>query len=323
MDHPAPPPGYALRAATRADLPAVVAMLRVCDLLDWGEVDTIEEQLAFEWELSDLDLSRDVWLVHAADGELAGYTWVLGREDHQRLDGWGAVHPDHRGLGLGDYLMRLRQHVDGVHAGLAGADAPVRSYFGTVGPDRGAHELAERYGWREVRHFWQMALELPPPGEDLPAPRWPDGISVRGFERERDDRGVHAALQEAFSEHWGHVYMGFEDWAKRMDLEWFDPSLWWVAERGEEVVGALVGAELEGDGWVMTLGVRAPWRGKGIGEALLWTSFDAFRRRGVRVVKLDVDAGNETGATRLYERVGMRAIRQYDDFERILRDGPG
>jgi mycothiol synthase len=297
-------------------------MLRACDLEDWGEVDTIEEQLAFEWELSDLDLSRDVWLVHAAGGELAGYTWVLGREGHQRLDGWGAVHPDHRGRGLGDHLMRLRQQVDGVHAALAGPDAPVRSYFGTVGPDRAAHELAERYGWREVRHFWQMAMELPTAAGAMPAPRWPEGISARVFEPGRDDRVVHATLQEAFSEHWGHVYMPFDDWAKRMELEWFDPSLWWVAESGGEVAGALVGAELEGDGWVMTLGVREPWRGRGIGEALLWTSFDAFRSRGLSTVKLDVDAGNETGATRLYERVGMRAIRQYDDFERILRDGP-
>jgi len=320
MGHPEPPPGYSLRAATRADLPAVVAMLRVCDIEDWGEVDTIEEQLAFEWELSDMDLSRDVWLIHAADGALAGYTWILGRDGHQRLDGWGAVHPEHRGRGLGDHLMRLRAHLDEVHAALAAPDAPVRSYFGMVGPDRGAHELADRYGWHEVRHFWQMSRDLSPT-EVLPVPRRPDGVTIRGFEQGRDERAVHAAFQESFSEHWGHVYMPFEDWAKRMELEWFDPSLWWVAESGGDLAGALAGAELEGDGWVMTLGVRTPWRARGIGEALLWTSFEAFRARGLAVVKLDVDAGNETGATRLYERVGMRAIRQYDDSERIIREG--
>jgi mycothiol synthase len=292
----------------------------MCDVHDWGEPDTTDAQLGFEWELPDLELSRDAWLVHEEHGGLVGYVWILGRDEHRRLDGWGAVHPDHRGRGLGLYLMELRRHLDEVHARLAPEGVRVASYVGTIGPDRGAHELAERFGYREVRRFWQMVIDLPegaPPG----AATWPEGISVRTFERGRDDRAVHAAVQESFAEHWGHVYAPFEDWAKRLEAEWFDPSLWYLADSREHVAGVLIGAVLDGEGWVMTLGVRADWRGRGIGEALLRTSFAEFRRRGLHVVKLDVDAGNETGATRLYERVGMRVNRQYDDFERIVRDG--
>jgi mycothiol synthase len=320
MNQPAPPSGYTLRSATQADLTEVVAFLRLCDVHDWGEPDTMEAQIAFEWGLPDMDLPRDAWIVHGDDGVIAAYTWILGRDEHRRLDGWGAVHPEHRGRGLGTYLLRLRQHLEEVHAGLAPDGAPVTSYFGTIAPDLGARELAERFGYREVRHFWQMVIDLPPDGS-LPEPAWPAGVSVRTFERGRDDRAIHAVMEESFAEHWGHVEVPFEDWRPRLETEWFDPSLVLLAEVGDEMAGALIGGVLEGEGWVMTLGVRAPWRGRGIGEALLRTSLREFDRRGLRVAKLDVDAGNETGATRLYERVGMRVNRQYDEFDRVVRPG--
>jgi hypothetical protein len=39
---------------------------------------------------------------------------------------------------------------------------------------------------------------------------------------------------------------------------------------------------------------------------------------------LSVDASNETGATALYERVGMRATRHFDVYEKVLaRTQPG
>jgi mycothiol synthase len=322
MHPPTPPAGYSARTVSMEDLPSVLLLMHACDLHDWGAADTMEAQLAYEWRMPDVDLSRDVWLVHADVGDLVGYAWILGRDEHRRLDGWGAVHPEHRGRGLGRYLMELRRNLEEVHAALAPPAVRVASYLGTVGPDRGAHQLAERFGYREVRHFWQMVIDLPTE-EAISESRWPEGIIIRTFDRERDERAVHAAMQEAFAEHWGFVYVPFEEWAARMEFEWFDPSLWFLAEDGGELAGALLGAVLEGDGWVMTLGVRTPWRGRGIGEALLLESFAEFRRRGLAVVKLDVDAGNETGATRLYERVGMRVDRRYDDHERIVREATG
>ena len=43
-----------------------------------------------------------------------------------------------------------------------------------------------------------------------------------------------------------------------------------------------------------------------------------FHRRGQRRIDLTVDAANETGATHLYESVGMRAASQYDVYEKRL-----
>ena len=71
-----------------------------------------------------------------------------------------------------------------------------------------------------------------------------------------------------------------------------------------------------GGGWVGTLGTRKPRRGKGLGRALLLTAFGEFYRRGETLVRLAVDAGNETGATQLYESVGMRVALQADVYEK-------
>jgi ribosomal protein S18 acetylase RimI-like enzyme len=43
-----------------------------------------------------------------------------------------------------------------------------------------------------------------------------------------------------------------------------------------------------------------------------------FAGRGIRRVVLAVDAENTTGATALYERVGMRVVSRFDWWERTL-----
>ncbi|GAB4500799.1 MAG: hypothetical protein Fur0035_03390 [Anaerolineales bacterium] len=55
--------------------------------------------------------------------------------------------------------------------------------------------------------------------------------------------------------------------------------------------------------------------------ALLRRSFDEFYRRGQFSVGLHVDASNPTGATRLYERAGMRIETEYVCYEKEFRPG--
>jgi ribosomal protein S18 acetylase RimI-like enzyme len=81
-------------------------------------------------------------------------------------------------------------------------------------------------------------------------------------------------------------------------------------------VGALTASGSGDRGWVDELGVLVSHRGRGIGEALLRRSFGVFAGRGVRHVLLNVDAENPTGATALYERVGMRVAGRWDLWER-------
>jgi GNAT superfamily N-acetyltransferase len=71
-------------------------------------------------------------------------------------------------------------------------------------------------------------------------------------------------------------------------------------------------------GYVGLLGVRRPWRGRGLAKALLHRTFAEFWRRGLTHVTLGVDAESPTGATQLYERVGMRVESENVVFEKAV-----
>ena len=105
--------------------------------------------------------------------------------------------------------------------------------------------------------------------------------------------------------------------------ESFDPALWFLALDGDEIAGVVLcyAPEEEDIGWVGQLAVRRPWRRRGLGPALLRHAFGEFYQRGRPAVGLGVDAANPSGATRLYERAGMRVVRQFDAYEKELRAG--
>ena len=52
---------------------------------------------------------------------------------------------------------------------------------------------------------------------------------------------------------------------------------------------------------------------------MLLHSFGVFWRRGLKAVALGVDSESLTGATRLYESVGMRVVQQYDQVRKLVR----
>jgi len=158
---------------------------------------------------------------------------------------------------------------------------------------------------------------------------WPAGITLRAFDPDRDLEAVAWADREAFRDHWGFTERPFEQ-DVQMFRHWlgeprFDASLWFMAMHGNEVAGvSLCDLRTEDDpgmGWVGSLGVVRPYRKQGLGLALLRHSFGELYRRGRRKVGLGVDAGNLTGALRLYQKAGMRVYRQHNTFEKELRPG--
>jgi mycothiol synthase len=311
----APPAGYTVRRPTPADLAAVAAFLAVVTAAEFGAPDFPEEELRGHWAA--LDLEADAWLVLAPDGGVAGYA-ALHHQDHAVLQAEGYVHPAHAGRGLGTFLVRATEARANEHVPHAPPGLQVLLYNAVNARNPAARHLLERAGYAAVRHFRRMVadLEAPPP-----PPAWPDGITVRTWASEADDHPAHLALEEAFRDHWGHVPTDFETW-RRKGVR-FDPGLWFLAFDGAEIAGALVGLRHLDMGWVSQLGVRRPWRKRGLGLALLRQAVAEFYRRGWTRVGLDVDAESETGATRLYERAGMRVDpgHAYVLYRKELRPG--
>lgn len=138
--------------------------------------------------------------------------------------------------------------------------------------------------------------------------------------REGDAPAFHAALNEAFEDHWEPRPEPFEQWwARQQKRPGYDPSLWFYVADGEEIAGVIRNDPNQlGGGYVGALGVRRPWRGRGYGRALLLHSFREFKRRGMARASLDVDSASPTGATRLYESVGMQVDLETVVWERRL-----
>jgi mycothiol synthase len=309
------PTGYRFRAPTPDDLEAVAAVL-IADNPDGEQVVLDADFLREEWSRANFDLATDAWVVVDGAGTIVGYGQGA-REEPSVVESWGVVHPEHRGRGIGAPLLdRIEERAAKLLAGLPSS----RFRHAINAGDHAAAAMLQARGLRPVRHFWYMQIDLTGPVEPEPAP---EGIGITGVEPPDDLPAVHAVLDEAFADHWGHHPEPFDRWAEEQTgSPSYDPTLWLLATEGGQPVGALTGNVWGDRGWVDLLGVLAPWRGRGIGEALLRHSLATFAGRGLRRVILNVDAENPTGATALYERVGMRVIKRWDLWERSAPQVP-
>jgi ribosomal protein S18 acetylase RimI-like enzyme len=159
-----------------------------------------------------------------------------------------------------------------------------------------------------------MAIDLDG-GEAAPSP--PDGFDIRTLQP-GDEHVLHATIHEAFAENWNFQPLTFDELRVQvLERDEFDPSLCWLVRHGLEVAAAVRCTRKRFDmGWVDSLAVRSAWRRRGLGELLLRTAFAEFARRGEQRVGLGVDAQNEAGATRLYERVGMQVVFRANVFRK-------
>jgi ribosomal protein S18 acetylase RimI-like enzyme len=189
-------------------------------------------------------------------------------------------------------------------------------YAAAAEPDAAARALFESRGYREVRRFYEMAVELT---EAPRPPVLPAGLVVDEL-RDDEYEAFYEALNESFAEHWEWHPEPFEQWFERRRGQHRDEHgpLWFVVRDGAELAAVTRNdANVAGGGYVGAIGVRPAWRGKGLAKALLQQTFGEFWRRGTTRVTLDVDSQNATGAVALYERVGMHVDTCGVAFEKV------
>jgi mycothiol synthase len=248
----------------------------------------LESSLYGESSFSQADL-EDAWSdldlgqnarVVCEGGRIVGYGVVREAGGIGRAEGY--VHPDAVGRGIGAMVATGLEE----DAARRGAHA-IRN--AVLEADSAGRRLLESLGYVAVRVFREMRIELDAPP---PVPEWPDGLRAVPFDPDHDARDFHAASEEAFAEHWGRTPRDFESWAQR----------------------PMASAR------VLALFTRRPWRRQGMGAALLADAFGRFWERGERSVGLGVDAANDTGAFRLYERAGMTPALGWVIYEKPLGD---
>lgn len=309
-------PDYSICPASTGLAKAIHSLILDVEHDEYGEASGYSFA-ELEDELSTLDPAKDTWVVSAPSGDLAGYAYIRDRR-HVRMDVEGYVHPRHIGRGIGTTLVRLSEARAQDHIALAPDDARVVLHNWVNAGNAAACALMEREGYTPYRYFFRMEMAL---DGQHPDADWPSSIRVRSCTGEADERVFYETLEDAMSEHWGHIPTSFEEWAERRKQGGFDPSLWFLATEGDEPAGGAICSVSDDVGWVDTLGVRAPWRKQGIGMALLRHAAQALVGRGLGRMALGVDAASPTGATRLYERAGMRIAQQHATYGKELRAG--
>ena len=321
------PQGFTARGASMNDIELAFKLFNRWSrsALGWDEFSDTHSILD-EWTTPGVDLAEDTRLVCAPNGEVAGYVEVwttIPATFHPEL--WGRVDPSYENAGVGTWMLhwaeqRVLQSLERVPAGTRFAPR-----VGTFRQAQKPKKLFEDFGYRHIRSFYHMWIELDTP---VPAPEFPEGIELHPFVKGEHEIAVWQAQNETFRDHWGHHDVTFEEWKRdRIEDSEFDPTLWFLAteRHSAEIVGYAIcrprSFQRPDVGWVRSLGVRRPWRKRGIGLALLRHAFHEFYRRGKRKVGLGVDSQNLTGALRLYENAGMRVERAFDFYEKELRSG--
>lgn len=286
------PDGYTSRPLVMDDARAVYEVMAAQEKHDVGSVEIEPADIVADWQ-------RPGYVVpdHGV-GVFAGDVLVAYSEHVRNDRGDAAVHPDHRGRGIGTALAGWMQET----ARAAGA-----SVVGMPVPEGSdGDRLLESLGYHVRWSSWVLEL---PEGAVVPERPLPEGYCVRAATA-ADHEGAYTVQEDAFLEwsdrprdtleEWrsGTVLRpGFEDWHLRVVL---DPE-------GAVVGMAFLVMAAQEDGrtqaYIDRLATRGDQRGKGLGQALLADAFRVATDHGAVSSALSTDS--RTGALGLYEKVGM------------------
>ena len=299
-----------LRPPREEDFDAMLALMNAAQLAAYGEEDVTADELRTWLTTPSVDPASDIRLLEES-GRLIGYVDADASGEEKPDRWWSDVKVDPKADAnavVRELVAWLEQRV---------GEGILRVWAGAT--DERVVDAFMRLGFREHRHSYRMEIALD--GEPR-NPSWPDGIALRSY-RPEEERLAFDLTREVWLDTSDPLQESFEEWAHWSTRRaGFDPTLWWFAVAGEEPAGFLFCREDETDpnaGYIGTLGVRRPWRRRGLGEALLLHAFEEFRKRGYTRATLGVDASSPTGATRLYERAGMRVYRDTMFLERPVK----
>jgi mycothiol synthase len=247
----------------------------------------LNEHVLLHLRYGDGEPARDVLLY--ADDALAGYAYVETAAEGP--SGELVVHPAFRRRGLGRALVDAA-------VGEAGGRLAVWAH----GDHPAARRLAASTGFTRVRSLWRMRRSLSAP---LASPVLPEGVRISAFTPGQDEQPWIAVNARAFAHHPEQGAWTIEDLKLREREPWFDPAGFFLAHRGDRLVGFhWTKIHPNALGEVYVVGVDPSEQGTGLGRALTLIGLAHLRSKGLPQAMLYVDEAN-TAAIRLYESLGF------------------
>ena len=296
---PALPAGCTARPLTLEDVDGAFVVYSSAQLEDSGVIAVERADFVADWSKPSMDLEHDTIGV-LRDGTLVASAEISRAGTRSE----GAVHPHHRGLGLGTWL------VGWVEA--RAAEMGATSVSQTVPRGGDAQRLLEQRGYRLGHTSWILEL---PPGAEVPARDLPDGYRIRSSETDADHHAAYGVVDRAFGEWSDRSTETFEEWAAgTLHRPGYAPWQIRVAEHEQDgIVGvAFTVVDEMSCGYVAQLAVAPEHRRRGLAQALLADGFRNGREHGATRCELSTDS--RTGALDLYLRVGMRVSATWQNL---------
>jgi mycothiol synthase len=184
-----------------------------------------------------------------------------------------------------------------------------------------AVELLRGLGYDPARIFERMAYDA---SDSHEAVHVPEGYTLRPLAGEGELDAWNALYNTAFRDHDDFHGITCEQRLVDMDQPSYVPDLDLVAVAPDGSLAAFcwIIRRMPEDGeieWhVELVGTHRAHRKRGLAGALIQVGTLGIQERGGRRVFLHVDSASETGANRLYERLGFRVETVMIDFRKQL-----
>ena len=322
------PAGYSQRATTQEDAKAVARVINASLIAQHDDEVLTTEFILRDWQDPKWDLSTSSQVVLNPHGEIIGVVsvWDTYNPAHANINAdvipgehWEKVMRVLIAWGEQRTLQALeRCEPDERFAPITfcHADSPNQRFF-------------ESLGYQPIRYSFHMEIKLQESPAVIPVPA---GFTIKTFDYPAELENLVIAQDEMWEDHYGYVSHPLDerlaDWTQFIANDpKFDATMWFVAidDATGEIAG-LVLCELEAatkpdEGYISIVGVRRAYRKQGLAQAMLTHAFAEYWRRDQKIVGLGVDGSSLTGATRLYERVGMTITKRYVRLEKELRHG--
>lgn len=305
-------PGYTCTPLSSELVEAWSDLTRSTAQVDETVAPRFPETLAERLDSPTLDIAKDTWAVFS-DGDLVavGICSVADTPDDEgylHLDLSLLVHPDHRYTPVSDWLLDQLEQRSLESADHRGTDGSRCWQTWGIGEGSWISALLDARGYRQVRRFDKMVLDLSEAPDDTVVKPRTDNVTVRAVDPD-DETEVHDAHIDAFRDHWGEAPPTEAEWAEGWDSMGASPDTSTVAvdPDGRVLAYCLTGMYVPGELYLELVGVRREARGRGLAPAVLHHSIRAAVGRGdIGKITLHVDTTSPTGADGLYLKVGFR-----------------
>jgi ribosomal protein S18 acetylase RimI-like enzyme len=286
------------RVATEADAKAIADLANEHELSVDSKSSLFSEQGALDFIAGYIDSSPAYLL--SLDGE-SGFSAVVN------------LHPDSlRGRYFTDvYASPQVENLENIvlwAIELAESEHPSWDIWpGVNSLDKRLQGAWASHGYEFLRRYYTMRMTL----SSAPSIRHIEDLDISAIDVTNPDLIAlwHSAHQNSFSNHFGFAPRELEKWRELVLDSALDPKGVFLAFKNGEPVGFCQCNDEyaeEKKGFINLLGVTHENQGLGIGEALLQTGISYCLTKGYDSVELNVDTGNESGALKLYEKVGFR-----------------